>query len=87
MAPSNKQDSQHGQFRQYLPDLSTPRFTAIAQNDAYGHAKELKERQAPPWLHGLYIHWRNLLQEPFKGITNDGMPFLSTDDLSHLNMS
>ncbi|KAF2964605.1 hypothetical protein GQX73_g8963 [Xylaria multiplex] len=67
------QDSQHGDFRQYLPDLSTPRFTTIAQNDAAGHARELKDKQAPPWLYGLYTHWRKLLQEPFKGITNDGV--------------
>ncbi|KAI3323473.1 hypothetical protein HD806DRAFT_522646 [Xylariaceae sp. AK1471] len=73
MASPTNQDSQHGGFRQYLPDLTTPRFTAIAQNDAFGHAKELKENQAPPWLYGLYTHWRKLLQEPFKGITNDGI--------------
>jgi hypothetical protein len=73
-SPAN-QASQHGEFRQYLPDLTTPRFTAIAQNDAHGHAKDLIEKQAPPWLYGLYTHWRKLLQEPFKGITNDGMCF------------
>ncbi|KAI1125920.1 hypothetical protein F5Y10DRAFT_221602 [Nemania abortiva] len=73
MATPANQDSQHGDFRKYLPDLSTPRFTTIAQNDAYGHAKELKDKQAPPWLYGLYTHWRKLLQEPFKGITNDGV--------------
>ncbi|KAI1358164.1 hypothetical protein F5Y08DRAFT_125965 [Xylaria arbuscula] len=73
MTAESKQDSQHSEFRQYLPDLSTPRFTTIAQNDARGHAKELKEKQAPPWLYGLYTHWRKLFQEPFKGITNDGV--------------
>lgn len=73
MTSESKQDSQHGEFRQYLPDLSTPRFATIAQNDARGHAKELKEKQAPPWLYGLYTHWRKLFQEPFKGITNDGV--------------
>ncbi|KAI1329201.1 hypothetical protein F5Y16DRAFT_367001 [Xylariaceae sp. FL0255] len=61
-----------GEFRQHLPDLSTPRFTTIARNDARGHAKELIEKQGPPWLYGLYKHWRTLLQEPFKGVTNDG---------------
>ncbi|KAI1497205.1 hypothetical protein F5X99DRAFT_29482 [Biscogniauxia marginata] len=65
--------NQHGaEFRPYLPDLGTPRFTTLAQNDAYGHARELKEKQAPPWLYGLYMHWRKLFQEPFKGITTDG---------------
>ncbi|KAI0195448.1 hypothetical protein F4808DRAFT_440588 [Astrocystis sublimbata] len=68
-----KQDAQHGDFRQHLPGLNTPRFQAIAQNDAHGHAKELTEKQAPPWLYGLYQHWMKLLQEPFKGITNDGI--------------
>ncbi|CAJ2500880.1 Uu.00g037330.m01.CDS01 [Anthostomella pinea] len=72
MTSPAKQDSQHGDFRQYLPDLSSSRFTTMAQNDAYGHARELKEKQAPPWLYGLYMHWRKLFQEPFKGITNDG---------------
>ncbi|KAI1073744.1 hypothetical protein F5B20DRAFT_565935 [Whalleya microplaca] len=73
MTSPAKQDSQHGDFRQYLPDLSTPRFTTIATNDAHGHAKELKEKHAPPWLHGLYVHWLKLFQEPFKGVTNDGV--------------
>ncbi|KAI5927552.1 hypothetical protein F4810DRAFT_706306 [Camillea tinctor] len=72
MAPPADQESQHGEFRKYLPDLSTPRFTTLAQNDAYGHARELKEKQAPPWLYGLYMHWRKLFQEPYKGITTDG---------------
>ncbi|KAI1265864.1 hypothetical protein F5Y18DRAFT_30128 [Xylariaceae sp. FL1019] len=60
-------------YRQYLPDLGSPRFTTIAENDARGHAKELIEKQGPPWLYGLYSHWRKLLQEPYKGITNDGI--------------
>ncbi|KAI1408745.1 hypothetical protein F5Y13DRAFT_171689 [Hypoxylon sp. FL1857] len=72
MTSTEKQDAQHGQFRQYLPDLNTPRFQAIAQNDAYGHAKELLEHHRPPWLYGLYVHWRELFEEPFKGVTNDG---------------
>ncbi|KAI1820148.1 hypothetical protein F4861DRAFT_80421 [Xylaria intraflava] len=67
------QNTQRDNFRQFLPDLTTPRFTTIARNDARGHAKELKEKQAPPWLYGLYTHWRKLLQEPFKGITNGGV--------------
>ncbi|KAI0008835.1 hypothetical protein F4779DRAFT_418043 [Xylariaceae sp. FL0662B] len=73
MTSPAKQDSQHDDFRQHLPDLNTPRFQTIAKNDAYGHARELKENHAPPWLYGLYTHWRKLFQEPFKGITNDGI--------------
>ncbi|RYO86822.1 hypothetical protein DL764_008953 [Monosporascus ibericus] len=72
MTSAAKQDSQHGEFRQYLPDLSSPRFTTLAQCDAYSHARELTEHHRPPWLYGLYTHWQKLLQEPFKGITNDG---------------
>lgn len=72
MASSAEQDTQHGNFRHYLPDLNTPRFQAIATNDAHGHAKELLEHQRPPWLYGLYVHWRKLFEEPFRGVTNDG---------------
>ncbi|KAL2178708.1 uncharacterized protein P884DRAFT_221203 [Thermothelomyces heterothallicus CBS 202.75] len=61
-----------GAFRQYLPDLSTPRFTTMQRQDAHEYAKAFKETGVPPWLHGLYLHWRKLYQEPFKGITNDG---------------
>ena len=64
--------SQAGEFRQYLPDLNTPRFTTLAQCDAHSHALELTEHHRPPWLYGLYTHWLKLLQEPFKGVTNDG---------------
>lgn len=72
MTSPAKQNSQHGDFRRYLPDLSSPRFTTLAQCDAYSHAKELTEKHRPPWLYGLYTHWRKLLEEPFKGVTNDG---------------
>ncbi|AEO54143.1 hypothetical protein MYCTH_2296360 [Thermothelomyces thermophilus ATCC 42464] len=61
-----------GAFRQYLPDLSIPRFTTMQKQDAHEYAKAFKETGVPPWLHGLYLHWRKLYQEPFKGITNDG---------------
>lgn len=77
MTSTEKQDAQHGEFRKYLPDLDTPRFHAIAKNDAYGHAKELLEHHRPPWLYGLYVHWRKLFEEPFKGVTNDGVYSLS----------
>jgi hypothetical protein len=72
-----------GAYRQYLPDLSIPRFTTMQKQDAHEYAAAFKESGAPPWLHGLYLHWQNLYQEPFKGVTNDGLsahpltPFLS----------
>ncbi|KAI2473685.1 hypothetical protein F4781DRAFT_379843 [Annulohypoxylon bovei var. microspora] len=72
MTSTEKQNAQHGEFRKYLPDLDTPRFHIIAKNDEYGHAKELLEHHRPPWLYGLYMHWRKLFEEPFKGVTNDG---------------
>ncbi|KAI1775568.1 hypothetical protein F4818DRAFT_440849 [Hypoxylon cercidicola] len=73
MASAEKQDGPHTSFRDYLPDLNTPRFQAIAANDAHSHAKELLENHRPPWLYGLYVHWRKLFEEPFKGVTNDGV--------------
>ncbi|KAI2619312.1 hypothetical protein GGR54DRAFT_604281 [Hypoxylon sp. NC1633] len=73
MTSHTEQDAQHSSFRKYLPDLNTPRFQALAQNDAYGHAKELLEHHRPPWLYGLYVHWRKLFAEPFRGVTNDGI--------------
>lgn len=68
-------DDQHGSgaYRQHLPDLTTPRFTTMQTQDAHEYAKAFKESGVPPWLHGLYLHWRKLHQEPFKGITNDGV--------------
>lgn len=63
----------HGsEFRQYLPDLSIPRFTTMQKQDPYEYTKDFKENGAPPWLHALYLHWQKLLAEPFKGVTNDG---------------
>ncbi|KAK3498174.1 hypothetical protein B0T13DRAFT_252640 [Neurospora crassa] len=66
-------DGGHGaEYRQYLPDLNIPRFTTMQKQDAHEYAKEFIEGGNPPWLHGLYLHWRKLFQDPFKGITNDG---------------
>lgn len=59
-------------YHQYLPDLTIPRFTTMQKQDAHEYARDFKEGGVPPWLHALYLHWRKLLQEPFKGITNDG---------------
>ncbi|KAK3496662.1 uncharacterized protein B0T23DRAFT_331679 [Neurospora hispaniola] len=66
-------DSGHGaEYRQYLPDLNIPRFTAMQKQDAHEYAKDFIKGGNPPWLHGLYLHWRKLFQDPFKGVTNDG---------------
>ena len=61
-------------FRAHLPDLSSPRFTTMQKQDAHEYAKAFREGGNPPWLHGLWQHWRRLYQEPFKGVTNDGSP-------------
>ncbi|KIX00065.1 uncharacterized protein Z518_10992 [Rhinocladiella mackenziei CBS 650.93] len=68
MAASNESE-----YRQYLPDLSIPRFTTMAKQDAHVYAQAFKEKGVPPWLHALYLHWMKLLKEPFKGVTNDGI--------------
>lgn len=70
--PSSTAAPRVATYHQYLPDLSIPRFTAMQKQDAHEYAKEFKEGGMPPWLHGLYLHWRKLLQEPFTGVTNDG---------------
>lgn len=60
------------QFRQYLPDLNTPRFQAAKQQDAYEYAATFKEKHVPPWLYNLTKAWEQLYEEPFKGVTADG---------------
>ncbi|KIW64013.1 hypothetical protein PV04_08973 [Phialophora macrospora] len=59
-------------YRDYLPDLSIPRFTTMAKQDAHVYANAFKESGIPPWIHALYKHWLELLKEPFKGVTSDG---------------
>lgn len=59
-------------YRQFLPDLSTPRFTTMKKQDAHEYAEAFKSGGNPPWLHGLYKHWISLLEDPFKGVTSDG---------------
>ena len=61
-----------GAYRKYLPDLSIPRFTIMKQQDANVYATEFKEKGNPPWLHALWLQWRKLFAEPFRGVTNDG---------------
>src|SRR5579871_2199267 len=61
------------EFRKYLPDLSTPRFTVMKKQNSREYAHDFKTLKHPPWLHALYMHWLRLYQEPFKGVTVDGM--------------
>lgn len=44
----------------------------MKKQDPREYAAAFKETGKPPWLHALYLHWRKLLAEPFKGVTNDG---------------
>lgn len=60
-------------FRQFLPDLTQPRFIALQKQDAHEYAAAFEQNAQPPWLHGLWRHWRQLFEEPFRGITNDGV--------------
>ena len=59
-------------YRQFLPDLTMPRFNTMKNQNAHEYAQAFLDDGNPPWLHGLYKHWMSLLEEPFKGITNDG---------------
>ncbi|KAL4871711.1 hypothetical protein BDV12DRAFT_194171 [Aspergillus spectabilis] len=59
-------------YRKYLPDLNTPRFQAMRNQDAHEYGEAFKSGGNPPWLHALYMHWKDLAQEPFKGVTTDG---------------
>lgn len=61
-----------GSFRDFMPDLSQPRFTAMQQQDPHEYVEDFLERKQPPWLYGLYRHWRQLYEEPFRGVTVDG---------------
>jgi hypothetical protein len=70
MSQSPNQDTP---FRAYLPDITTERFTRMRQQNCHEYAQAFKTSKNPPWLHALYQHWMNLLTEPFKGITSDGM--------------
>lgn len=61
-----------GEYRQYVPDLNIPRFETMCTQDAHEYAHAFKTGKQPPWLHALYMHWLELLKEPFKGVTTDG---------------
>jgi len=61
-------------YHKHLPDLGIPRFQIMKRQDAHEYADEfINKGHQPPWLYALYKHWRSLFEEPFKGVTNDGM--------------
>ena len=51
----------------------------MKEQDAHVYADAFKKGGIPPWLHGLYMHWLELLKEPFRGVTSDG-EFNRTDN-------
>lgn len=72
MARRNSFDAASAGFRSHLPDLTSPRFTTAAKQDIYEYVKSMQDNRAPPWLHDLTKVWEQLLEEPYKGVTNDG---------------
>lgn len=71
-----------GEYRQYLPNLNQKRFQVMCTQDAHEYAHDFKTLKQPPWLHALYMHWLELLQEPFKGVTTDGRDNSLASDVS-----
>ncbi|RMJ18901.1 hypothetical protein CDV36_001415 [Fusarium kuroshium] len=72
MGDTTSHQPDNSSFRKHLPDLSIPRFTTMQKQNAYEYAEAFKTSGQPPWLHGLYLHWRKLFEEPYQGITNNG---------------
>jgi hypothetical protein len=78
---STTEEKPTGEYRQYLPDLSGVRFTTMQPQDAHEYAHAFKTKHIPPWLYALFEHWRDLYEEPYQGVTSDGNPFFSKQQL------
>jgi hypothetical protein len=61
------------EYREHLPDLTSPRFQQAKDQDPYEYVQVFKKEKHPPWLYNLTEAWEQLYQQPFKGITTDGM--------------
>lgn len=72
IAPEPTTQFPESAYRKHLPDLSIPRFQVMHKQDAHEYLDEFKQGGNPPWLHALYMHWLELLKEPFRGVTTDG---------------
>ncbi|KAK4619394.1 hypothetical protein CLAFUW4_10862 [Fulvia fulva] len=59
-------------FRKHLPDLTSPRFTTSKEQTPYEYSEAFQKTHHPPWLYNLTETWKELLKEPYKGVTNDG---------------
>jgi len=60
------------EFRKFLPDTGIERFQRAASQTPEEYGQYFDENRAPPWLHELVTEWRELIKEPFKGVTTDG---------------
>jgi hypothetical protein len=60
-------------FRQHLPDLNTPRFQISKGQSPYEYSEAFQKNHVPPWLYNLTEAWKKLLEEPYKGVTADGL--------------
>jgi hypothetical protein len=72
-------------FRQHLPDLTSPRFTISAQQSPYEYSEAFQKTQHPPWLYRLTKAWEDLLEEPFTGVTSDGI--VSSQSTAHFHFT
>ncbi|KAK0383017.1 hypothetical protein NLU13_8933 [Sarocladium strictum] len=70
-SPKQAQDASRT-YHEFLPNLDQPRFQTMQKQDAHEYAAAFKQDGQPPWLHALYLHWRDLFNEPFRGVTTDG---------------
>ena len=61
------------EFRNFLPDLNTSRFQTAKQQSPYEYVKYFNDNHAPPWLYNLTQSWKQLLAEPYKGVTSNGI--------------
>jgi len=70
MAATN--GAEHGsEYREFLPDITTERFTNMRKQNAHEYAKAFENARQPPWFHAIYMHWQELVKEPYRGVTTD----------------
>jgi len=60
-------------FCHYIPDLNTPRFQVAKEQDAYSYAETSNTEYRPLWLYNLCQTWQRLFEEPYKGVTTNGL--------------
>ena len=72
MGSVSKEIQAKDHYSQYLPDLTQPRFTTMSKQTYREYAEDFVQNGKPPWIHALWMHWRDLFKEPYKGISTDG---------------